>query len=180
MATEHADGSPFNTTGTILTHERLGYNYRFSEISAALGIAQMERLDQLLEARRRVAGMYMRRLMDWDCLVLPTIEPGCEQEMSWCVFVVRLTNLYGSTERDRIIQGLRRHEIGSSNYFPCIHLQRFYRKQFGFAKGDFPIAESISDRTIALPFHNRLDETQIELVCHTLKIMLQREQLLKR
>ncbi|MEM6554217.1 MAG: DegT/DnrJ/EryC1/StrS family aminotransferase, partial [Planctomycetota bacterium] len=158
----------------------LGYNYRLSEVSAALGLAQMDRLDAMLDARRRVAGHYMRRLMDADDLVLPTLEPGSEPTMSWFVFVLRLTADYGRTERDRIIQGLKRHDIGASNYFPCIHLQLFYQQQFNFKKGDFPIAESISDRTIALPFFNTLTETQVELVCHTLKVMIQREQLLKR
>ena len=166
--------------GSWLAHERLGYNYRLSEISAALGLVQMRRLDDILEARRTVAGHYMRRLMDWDDLVLPTVEPDAEATMSWFVFVVRLTADYGHVERDRIIQGLKRHEIGASNYFPCIHLQPFYRETFGFRKGDFPIAESISERTIALPFFNRMDATQAELVCHTLKVMIQREQLLKR
>lgn len=170
----------FNVAGLNLWHERLGYNYRLNEIASALGVVQMERLDEILAARRRVASMYMRRLMDWEDIILPTIEPGCEEEMSWFVFVIRLIDLYGQVERDRIIQGLRRHDVGANNYFPCIHLQPFYRQQFGFKKGDFPIAESISERTIALPFFNRLDETQVELVCHTLKIMLQREQLLKR
>lgn len=170
----------FNVAGISLTHERLGYNYRLTEIAAALGIAQMERLDEMLAARRRVAGMYMRRLMDWDEIILPFVDPGCEDEMSWFVFVLRLNDLYGAQERDRVIQGLRRHDVGANNYFPCIHLQPFYRQQFGYKKGDFPIAESISDRTIALPFYNRMDENTVELVCHTLKIMLQREQLLKR
>ena len=166
--------------GSWLAHERLGYNYRLSEINAALGVAQLQRLPEMLDARRQVAGHYMRRLMDWDHLVLPTLESGTEATMSWFVFVLRLTASYGRVERDRIIQGLKRHEIGASNYFPCIHLQPFYKQQFGFARGDFPIAESISERTIALPFFNQLDETQIELVCHTLKVMIQREQLLKR
>ncbi len=170
----------FNVSGISLAHERLGYNYRLSEIAAALGVAQMQRLDEMLRARRRVAGMYMRRLMDWDDLVLPNIDPASEEEMSWFVFVVRLNDLYGQVERDRIIQGLRRHDVGANNYFPCIHLQPFYRQQFGYKKGDFPAAESISDRTIALPFYNQMDENTVELVCHTLKIMLQREQLLKR
>jgi perosamine synthetase len=75
---------------------------------------------------------------------------------------------------------MRRHEVGASNYFPCIHLQPFYRERFGYKKGDFPIAESISERTIALPFFNKMDQTQVELACHTLKVMIQREQLLKR
>ena len=166
-------------TGSWLAHERLGYNYRLSEINAALGCAQMERLDAILEKRREVAAMYMQRLMDWEELILPTIPAGEEDTFSWFVFVVRLNDLYRRTERDRIIAGLRRHDIGASNYFPCIHLQPFYRRQHGFDEGDFPIAESISERTIALPFYNAMEETHVELVCHTLKIMLQREALLR-
>jgi perosamine synthetase len=167
-----------NRGGSWLAHERLGYNYRLSEISCALGIAQMERLDEILERRRQVASSYMKRLMDFEELILPNVDS--DEDMSWFVFVVRLTDLWGQIERDRIIDGLRRHEIGAANYFPCIHLQPFYRQQFGFAPGDFPVAETISQRTIALPFHNRMDETQIELVALTLKVMLDREKLLKR
>ena len=173
-------GAQPTNAGAWLQHDRLGFNYRLSEIAAALGTAQMQRLDQLLDARRHVAGMYMRRLMDWEDLILPNVPAGHEEQMSWFVFVPRLSNEYGRVERDRIIAGLRRHEIGASNYFPCIHLQPFYRKQLGFAEGDFPIAEHVSARTIALPFFPRMDETQVELVCHTLQVMIQREQLLKR
>jgi perosamine synthetase len=173
-----ADIGNTNRSGSWLQHERLGYNYRLSEIAAALGIAQMERLDQILAARRKVAGMYMRRLMDWSDLILPNV-PSLD-DASWFVFVVRLTDQYGQEQRDRIITGLRRHEIGAANYFPCIHLQPFYRERFGYEKGMFPVAESVSHRTIALPFFNRMDETQVELVTHTLKVMIQREQLLKR
>ena len=130
--------------------------------------------------RRRVADVYIRRLMDWDDLILPTLEAGAEPTASWFVFVVRLNDLFGRVERDRIIAGLRRHDVGASNYFPPIHLQPFYREQFGFEKGDFPIAEALSERTIALPFFPGMDDTQVELVCHTLHVMLQRERLLKR
>lgn len=169
-----------NRGGSWLAHERLGYNYRLSEINCALGIAQMERLDEMLEARRRVAASYIRRLMDYRDLILPTVEEELAEAMSWFVFVVRLNDTYTYVERDRIITGLRRHDIGAANYFPCIHLQPFYRERFGFAPGAFPIAESVSQRTIALPFYNTLEDTQIELVCLTLKVMLDREQLLKR
>ncbi len=167
-------------TGSWLTHARLGYNYRLSEIAAALGVAQMQRLDQILDKRRRVAGMYMKQLMDWQDLILPTVPPGGEADMSWFVFVVRLTDQYGRVERDRVIKDMRRHEVGVANYFPCIHLQPPYRERFGYQPGTFPIAESVSQRTIALPFYNQLDETHIDLIVHTLKVMLQREQLLKR
>lgn len=164
--------------GVCFPHERLGYNHRLSEIACALGIAQMDRLDEILDARRRVAAMYIQRLMDWQELILPTVEsPG---GMSWFAFVVRLNDQYGRAERDRIIQGMRRHEIGAADYFPCVHLQPHYRRAFGFHQGAFPVAESISARTIALPFFNRLDEPQMDLVCHTLRVMIQREQLMKR
>lgn len=161
-----------------LSHERLGYNYRLSEIACALGIAQMERIDEILSARRHVAGLYIQKLMDCEDLMLPNVESP--DEMSWFVFVVRLTDQYGVVERDRIIKGIRRHDIGAANYFPCIHLQPFYRQQFDYEKGTFPISESVSQRSIALPFYNRMDDTQVELVIHTLKVMIQREQLLKR
>jgi len=173
-------GAQPTNAGAWLQHDRLGFNYRLSEIAAALGAAQMQRLDDLLAARRHVAGMYMHRLMDWDDIVVPDMPKGSEEEVSWFVFVPRLASHYGHVQRDRIITGLRRHEVGASNYFPCIHLQPFYRKQFGFNKGDFPVAERASERTIALPFFPRMDQTQVELVCHTLSVMIQREQLLQR
>jgi perosamine synthetase len=162
--------------GSWLAHSRLGYNYRMSEINCALGIAQMERLDEILQTRRNVAQMYFKRLMGFKDLILPNLHEN--ESRSWFVFVVRLSDLYGHTERDRIVQGLRRHDVGAANYFPCIHLQPFYKQRFGFEKGMMPIAESVSQRTVALPFFNRMDETHVELATHTLHVMLQREQLL--
>jgi perosamine synthetase len=189
ILTTSSDGSgkpaevAINRAGSWLQHERLGFNYRLSEIACALGIAQMERLDEMLKMRREVAEEYISRLMDWEDLILPNPpdnNPQAFKTMSWFVFVVRLSDRYGHVERDRVIQGLHRHEVGAANYFPCIHLQPFYREQFGHKKGEFPIAETVSGRTIALPFYNRLDRTSIELAVQTLKVMLQREQLLKR
>ena len=173
-------GAGRSNAGSWLAHERMGYNYRLSEINAALGVVQMERLDHFLEARRRVAGVYIRALLDVEDLVLPTVPDGCEQDYSWFVFVVRLAHGYVADDRDAIIAGLRRHEVGASNYFPCIHLQPFYRETFGFKEGDFPVAESISQRTIALPFYTQLDQHQAEIAARTLKVMIQRRQLLKR
>lgn len=162
--------------GSWLAHSRLGYNYRLSEINCALGISQMQRLDEMLQLRRNVATMYFKRLMGFKDLILPNLHEN--EQRSWFVFVVRLSDLYGSTERDRVVQGLRRHDVGAANYFPCIHLQPFYKQRFGYDKGMLPIAESVSQRTVALPFYNRMDETHVELATHTLHVMLQREQLL--
>ncbi len=161
--------------GSWLHHEHLGYNYRLSELAAAMGIVQMERLDDILARRREVACMYFDKLMDYPEIILPTIPD--EASMSWFVFVVRLSNPFTVKQRERIITGLRRHDVGSSNYFPPIHLQPPYRQRFNFQTGDFLIAESLAQRTLALPFYNKLDATQIELVCLTLRIMLDREKL---
>ncbi|MGQ0628193.1 MAG: DegT/DnrJ/EryC1/StrS family aminotransferase, partial [Phycisphaerales bacterium] len=161
--------------GSWLYHERLGYNYRLSELHAALGIAQMKRFDEIVQKRQTVANQYMRRLMTNPDIVLPTTCP--ESVMSWFVYVVRLSTEFSRDDRDRIIAGMRRHEVGAGDYFPCIHLQPFYRQQFGFKPGDYPIAESISQRTIALPFYNMLKEREIDLVCQTLELMIQRERL---
>ena len=80
-------------------------------------------------------------------------------------------------ERDRIIQGLRNHDVGAAPYFPCIHLQQFYREKFGFKTGQFPIAESVSQRTIAIPFYGSLTRREVDLVAQTLEVMIAREHL---
>jgi perosamine synthetase len=159
--------------GAWLQHERLGYNYRLSEINAAIGVAQMRRFDEMMRRREEVARMYLSRLMDHHQLILPTIAP--ETAMSWFVFVVRLAASYTREERDRVIAGMRRHDVGAADYFPCIHLQPFYREKFGFKAGDFPIAESVSQRTIALPFYNSMTQRDVDIVCRTLDLMLNRE-----
>lgn len=159
--------------GSWLTHERLGYNFRLSELHAALGVAQMRRFDDMMARRQRVANAYMRRLMSVSDVILPTVLP--DSVMSWFVFVVRLSATYTRDERDRILAGMRRHDVGCGDYFPCIHLQPFYREQFGHKPGDFPIAELVSARTIALPFFNDLSEKDIDFVAATLELMISRE-----
>lgn len=162
-------------TGSWLMHERLGYNYRLSELHAALGLAQVKRLDEIVGKRTAVAGAYMRRLAGVRDIVLPTVDESAL--MSWFVFVVRLATSYTREERDRVIDGLRRHDVGSADYFPCIHLQPFYKERFGYRAGDFPVAESVASRTLALPFHNDLSDRDVGLVCQTLELMIARENL---
>ncbi len=161
-----------------LKHERLGYNYRLSEINAALGVGQMRRLGSIVERRQHVAEQYISRLAGHKHLILPTIDR--DTVMSWFVFVVRLESSYTGEERERVLHGLRGHDIGCGDYFPCIHLQPFYREQFGFEPGMFPIAESVSQRTIALPFYNDLTTRDIDNVCQTLDVLIGRENLAKR
>jgi perosamine synthetase len=155
-----------------LAHERLGYNYRLSEINAALGVAQIQRLDEILDNRRRVAHEYINRLMTNRYLILPTLQD--DTHMSWFVFVVRLNDLFEPGDRDDVIRDLRGEGIGCNNYFPPIHLQPYMREQFGFKPGDFPICEYVSNRTLALPFFSRMTSYQIGRVCETLERVLEK------
>ena len=154
-----------------LAHARLGFNYRLSEINAALGVVQVRRLQEILEMRRRVAGWYMERLMDNRFLILPTLDESTV--MSWFVFVVRLNDLFAPTDRDDVIKDLRAAGIGCNNYFPPIHLQPYMRK-LGYAEGDFPVCEYVAARTLALPFFNRMTELQVDLVVEELNRALER------
>lgn len=167
-----------STAGSWLHHERLGFNYRMSEVAAALGVAQMERLDEILRARSDTAEMYIERMAGLSELILPTVPD--DTIMSWFVFVARLSTTYTRQERDRIIQGLRMHDIGSSDYFPCIHLQPIYQQAFGYREGAYPIAESVSNRTLALPFYGWMTSREVDLVVQTLEVMISRENLSRR
>lgn len=161
-----------NELGTWLSHDHIGYNYRLSECHAALGCSQMNRLDEIIEQRQRVAASYTRRLLANPDIIIPTIES--DVFMSWFVYVIRLSDRFTFFDRDTIIDGLRRHDVGASNYFPPIHLQPPYRSMFGYKPGDFPVCESISERTIALPMFTRLTDREIDLVCQTLEVMMMR------
>ena len=153
-----------------LQHERLGYNYRLSDINCALGLAQLERLEEILRKRERVAQMYNERLRGVKGVRIPYVAPHVK--ISWFVYVIRLGEEYTQTDRDRILQELRARGIGCSNYFSPIHLQPFYRELFGYKLGDFPVTESVAARTIALPFYNNLTEAQIDYVVSHLKALL--------
>ena len=154
-------------TDDWLEHYRLGYNYRLSDINCALGIAQLERIEELLAKRKRVAQMYNLRLKDWQEGRIPFSSP--EVKRSWFVYVVVLIDRYSRKDRDKTIQELREQGISCSNYFTPIHLQPFYQKMFGYSKGDFPVTEHVSDRTIVLPFYNNLSEAEIDFVVQNLR-----------
>jgi perosamine synthetase len=156
--------------GRWLAHERLGYNYRLSDINCALGLAQLSRIEEIKAKRRQVAAWYREMLAEESRLIVPTEADGCET--SWFVFVVRLAEPYGIEERDRILEEMDRQGVQVSNYFPPVHLQPFIAAQYGHAQGDFPIAESVSRRTIALPFYNRLTQDEVAIVCGTLRGVL--------
>lgn len=151
------------TNGGWLAHPRLGYNYRLSDINCALGIAQLGRIDEMIAARRRVQSLYQQRLADEPRVQLQKVHP--EVDVSWFVFVVRLSDEYDQADRDRILRELDARGIGCSNYFAPIHLQPFYVQRFGHKPGDFPVCEALAARTIALPFHHELAEKDVDIIC---------------
>jgi perosamine synthetase len=159
-------------TTAWLSHERLGYNYRLSELNAALGLAQYERLDEILANRRRIAQQYIERLMTNRFLILPTLLETTQ--LSWFVFVVRLNDLFEPGDRDNVMLALREEGIGCNNYFPPIHLQKYMVERFGYKPGDYPVCEYVSARTLALPFFANLTQQQVERVCDVLERTLER------
>ena len=159
-----------DTNGGWLAHTRLGYNYRISDINCALGIAQLERIDEILKKREKVASHYNTHLK--DAVIIPKTLDGSTR--SWFVYVVRLLDHYPKAVRDAVLTEFTQKGIGCNNYFPPIHLQPFYRETFGYREGDFMVTETISQQTIALPFHNNLKEEEIAYIADSLKESLQR------
>lgn len=151
-----------------LAHTRLGYNYRLDEMSAALGLAQVARLDEILAKRARVAGWYSRRLADVEGVAVPTMSDTTTTQ-SWFVYVVRLHDL---ATRAHVMRELGTRGIPSRPYFPPIHLQPFYRADFGFRPGAFPVSEAAGDTCLALPFFGTMTESAVDTVCGALRDVL--------
>ena len=153
--------------GSVSGHAQLGYNYRLGEMPCALGLAQLGRLEAILARRAVIAQRYDERLAGLECLIRPALQVQ-HARLSWFVYVVRLVDEVPAGKRDRIAQGLLSSGIGCGQYFSPIHLQPFYREQFGYRPGDFPVTERVAQRTLALPFFNRITDAQIDTVCDTL------------
>jgi dTDP-4-amino-4,6-dideoxygalactose transaminase len=143
-----------------LQHSRLGWNYRLDELSAALGAVQVERLEEILAKRARVADAYTRRLARLEHVAPPAVAAWVSR-MSWFVYVVRLAPWL---DRDAVIRGLEERGVPSRAYFPPIHLQPFYRQRFGLRPGDFPVSEEMGRRSLALPFFGAMTDAQIDTV----------------
>jgi len=151
-----------------LNHTRLGYNYRLDELSAALGAAQMGRIDELLARRARVAAWYDERLAGLAGVERPAVAPAVTR-MSWFVYVVRVTAPAG---RDAVMARLAEAGVPSRPYFTPIHLQPFYRRRFGYEPGDFPVTEELGAISLALPFSGVMSEEQVDYVCAQLRLAL--------
>ena len=148
-----------------LDHDRLGFNYRLSDLACALGLAQLERLAQMLGARARVASLYGQALAGIDGLELPSPDVGGDRR-SWFVYVVQLPQ---RVDRDAAVSALRERGVASKPYLPAIHLMSFYRERFGHREGEFPVCEDVARRSLALPFFPELTEGQVERVAAALR-----------
>jgi len=153
--------------GQELHHQQLGFNYRLADLNSALGMAQLERIDEILEDRRQVAELYNGLLEGLDTVHRPYLAPETTR-MSWFAYVVRLTQEFSRTDRDEIMAGLRCDGIVVNTFFSAIHLQPIHHQRFGFTRGMFPIAEAISDRTLALPFYDNLRRSDLQRVVKAL------------
>jgi perosamine synthetase len=151
-----------------LDHDRLGFNYRLSDIACALGIAQLERLGEMLRSRARVAGLYREALAGIEGLALPCQDGGGDRR-GWFVFVVQLPH---SIERDDTVRALAARGIQSKPYLPAIHLMSFYRERFGHREGEFPVCEDVAARSLALPFFPEMTEAQVARVAEELRALL--------
>lgn len=150
---------------TWLQHTHLGYNYRLDEMSAALGLVQIGRIQEIMAKRQRVASWYEERIMEIQGIEAPQIVANTTR-MSWFVYVVRFAE---SINRDSVAKALIERDIPARPYFIPIHLQPYMVERFGFQTGDFPITEDLGNRGLALPFSGVMEEAQVEKVCHALR-----------
>jgi perosamine synthetase len=149
---------------TWLQHTYLGYNYRLDEMSAALGLSQIEQLDALLESRARVADWYAHYLAKIDAVSPPKLVPNTTR-VSWFVYVIRVDKLM---DRDRLAALLGEQGIPVRPYFAPIHLQPYMMDMFGYQPGDYPVTEDLGNRSLALPFSGEMTEEMVATVCQSL------------
>jgi perosamine synthetase len=153
-----------------LDHDRLGFNYRLSDLACALGLAQLRRLDDVLAARARVAACYREALSGVEGLRLPCADRDGDVR-SWFVFVVQLPR---GRPRDEVIRRLAAAGVQSKPYLPAIHLMSYYRERFGHREGEFPVCEDVAARSLALPFFPEMGEGQVARVADALRGALAR------
>jgi perosamine synthetase len=152
-----------------LDFDRLGFNYRLSDIACAIGLVQLDRLDDMLAGRARAAALYREALGGIEGLELPCEDSGGDRR-GWFVFVVQLPR---GIDRDAAIVALRERGVQSKPYLPAIHLFAYYREKFGHREGEFPVCEDVAARSVALPFFPELSESQIARVATALRAVLE-------
>ena len=146
-------------------HVQVGFNYRWTDIQAAIGVGQLEKLDRILSLRREAADRYTDLLAGLDA-VQPLTPDDADHRRSWFVYVVQLAS---GIDRDDVMAALRADGIATAEYVPCVHLQPYMRELYGFSEGLCPVAEDASRRTLALPFHTRIHEADQQRVVDALE-----------
>lgn len=154
--------------GTWMNHVRVGYNYRMDEMSAALGLSQVNRLDSILDHRDKVALRYSELLADVPGITVPHVLPETTR-MSWFVYVIQLDE---GIDKSDVIAKLEARGVPSRPYFSPIHTQPIYREKYGYEGGEFPVTESISQRTLAIPFYSLMPEDEVEYVCDQIRAVM--------
>jgi perosamine synthetase len=161
-------GRSYEEEGGWFHHSRLGMNYRWTDVQAAIGLAQLEKLDRILELRAAAAARYGELLVDVDGVEAPAPDDA-DHRRSWFVYVVKLDR---GVDRDAVMSALRRGGIATAEYVPCIHLQPYMRERYGFADGLCPVAEETASRTLALPFFTQIEADDQERVVEVLRAAL--------
>ncbi|HEY8792459.1 MAG TPA: DegT/DnrJ/EryC1/StrS family aminotransferase [Gaiellaceae bacterium] len=146
-------GRSYDGGGGWFHHVRLGLNYRWTDVQAAIGLAQLEKLDRILELREAAARLYGELIENVDGVEVPWAGDP-DHKRSWFVYVVKLA---AGLDRAAVMSALRREGVATAEYVPCIHLQPYMREQYGFAPGLCPVAEAVSNRTLALPFFTQIE-----------------------
>jgi perosamine synthetase len=157
-----------------LDHDRLGFNYRLSDIACAVGLTQLDRLAEMLAARERAAALYRKALREIEGLELLCDDGAGADDgarRGWFVFVVRLPH---GVDRDETVARLRERGVSSKPYLPAIHLMGFYRERFGHREGEFPVCEDVAARALALPFFADISENEVLQVARALREALDR------
>lgn len=157
-----------NIESEWLEHQYIGYNYRMSELQAALGLAQMERLNEILEKRKLAAENYLNLIKKYQ-LPIQTPYHSPQSTISWFVFIIILSE---NINRDLLIKALAKENIQTKPYFPSIHLQPFYKQLFNYRKCAFPNSEKASSHTLAIPFYSNIRLEEQEYVISTLADLL--------
>jgi perosamine synthetase len=158
-------GRSYGEGGGWFHHVRVGFNYRWTDVQAAIGIAQLEKLDRILELRAAAARRYDELLAELGGVEVPSPD-NAERRRSWFVYVVKLDP---DLDREAVTAALRREGVSTAEYVPCIHLQPYMREQYGFGEGMCPIAEDVAGRTLALPFFTQIDAADQERVVEVLR-----------
>jgi len=146
-------GRSYDQGGGWFHHVRLGFNYRWTDVQAAIGLAQLEKLDRILELRAAAARRYGELLAGLDGVEVPPAD-GADHRRSWFVYVVKLD---AELDRAAVMDALRGEGVATAEYVPCIHLQPYMRERFGFGEGLCPVAEDTAARTLALPFFTQIE-----------------------